>query len=147
MNPLAQTIDPMLPDCYRDGLFTVQVRDARSVAVFWDLTQTSEPPHSGSRLCVRHTNAAGDTETLILHHRAGHALVPLNGEGRWYRFNLGWLDTESFQSIATVSAELPPVAIRRGYAGASSGLDYRASLFMPLSLPVERRGFSPPPGI
>lgn len=150
MNPLAHTLDEMLPESYRDGSFDLVVRDAHSVAIYWDLARTAEPPHEGSRLCLRYTNAAGETDTLILHHQAGHVLVPLPGEGRWYKFTLGWLDSEKFLRIAATTAELPPeVGSRRLKRPAkarptSSNFNHRGSIFLPLAMPVERRGFSSP---
>lgn len=173
MKTLAHSLDEMLPESYRDGSFDLVVRDAHSVAIYWDLARTAEPPHDGSRLCLRYTNAAGETDTLILHHQAGHVLVPLHGEGRWYKFTLGWLDAEKFLRIASVTAELPPIrqsgASRPAlpakqpakapapsaaaakpqkaahHAPSSSNFNYRGSVFLPLSMPVERRGFTPPP--
>lgn len=150
----------MLPECYRDGSFDLVVRDAHSVAIYWDLARTAEPPHPGSRLCLRYTNAAGETDTLILHHNAGHVLVPLPGEGRWYKFTLGWQDSSKFLRIASLSAELPPVLdgsrpfpVERAaekpkaahHTPTSSNFKHRGSIFLPLSMPVERRGFTPPP--
>lgn len=147
MNPVAHSLEEMLPERYRDGAFDLQVRDAHSVAVFWDLPESNVPPHPGARLCLRYTNAAGDTDTLILHHDAGHVLVPLPGEGRWYRFTLGWLDRENFQEIASAITELPAVLRSAGTGSASSQFDYRGSVFLPLAMPVERRGFRPPPAL
>ena len=147
MNTLAYSLDEMLPESYRDGSFDLEIRDAHSVAVFWDLPETNQPPHSGARLCLSYTNAAGETDTLILHHEAGHVLVPLHGEGRWYRFTLGWSDGESFQRIASASAELPAVIATNREVSSGSRFDYRGSLFMPLAMPVERRGFRPPPEV
>lgn len=160
MKTLAHSLDDMLPASYRDGSFDLVVRDAHSVAIYWDLARTAEPPHEGSRLCLRYTNAAGDTDTLILHHQAGHVLVPLPGEGRWYKFTLGWLDAEKFLRIASVTAELPPErgaartartapatrpAKAAHHAPSSANFNFRGSIFLPLSMPVERRGFTPPP--
>lgn len=155
MNPLAHSLDEMLPESYRDGSFDLVIRDAHSVAVFWDLAKTAEPPHEGSRLCLRYTNAVGETDTLILHHEAGHVLVPLPGEGRWYKFTLGWLDSEKFLRIDSTSAELPPVIGHHGSSSpvplagksrrrANSNFNHRGSVFLPLAMPVERRGFGPP---
>ena len=157
MKTLAHSLDEMLPESYRDGSFDLVVRDAHSVAIYWDLAKTAEPPHEGSRLCLRYTNAAGETDTLILHHKAGHVLVPLPGEGRWYKFTLGWLDAEKFLRIASVNAELPPdrdapkkasakaAPKAAHHAPSSANFNYRGSIFLPLSMPVERRGFTPPP--
>ena len=155
MNPLAHSLDEMLPESYRDGSFDLVVRDAHSVAVYWDLAKTAEPPHEGSRLCLRYTNAVGETETLILHHEAGHVLVPLNGEGRWYKFTLGWLDAEKFLRIDATTTELPPAVDTpaserlnppsvRPARRTSSNFNHRGSVFLPLAMPVERRGFGPP---
>ncbi len=150
MNPLAHSLDEMLPESYRDGSFDLVIRDAHSVAIYWDLARTAEPPHEGSRLCLRYTNAAGETDTLILHHQAGHVLVPLTGEGRWYKFTLGWLDSEKFLRIAATTAELPPVVngdrVTKAAAPrpTSSNFSHRGSIFLPLAMPVERRGFSAP---
>lgn len=154
MNPLAHSLDEMLPESYRDGSFDLVVRDAHSVAVFWDLAKTAEPPHEGSRLCLRFTNAVGETDTLILHHEAGHVLVPLNGEGRWYKFTLGWLDAEKFLPIDSTSTELPPVVgsaspvpettITSSRRKTGASIPQRGSVFLPLAMPVERRGFGPP---
>jgi len=144
MKPLAHS-DDMLPERYSDGSFDLQVRDSHSVAVFWDLPEANEPPHPGARLCLRYSDATGEMDTLILHHEAGHVLVPLHGEGRWYRFTLGWLDSESFRRIASASTELPPQV--SGPASEGSHFDYRGSVFLPLAMPVERRGFRPPPQV
>lgn len=144
MNPLVHSPEEMLPERYRDGSFDLQVRDAHSVAVFWDLPEANEPPHQGARLCLRYSDATGEMDTLILHHEAGHVLVPLHGEGRWYRFTLGWLDSDSFQRIASSSTELPPL-VKSDSDG--SHFDYRGSVFLPLAMPVERRGFRPPPQV
>ena len=155
MNPLAHTQEETLPESYRDGSFDLVVRDAHSVAIYWDLARTAEPPHEDYRLCLRYTNAVGETDTLILHHQAGHVLVPLPGDARWYKFTLGWLDSEKFLRIAATTAELPPVigsgrttigALPKvSRATSSNQFNQRGSVFLPLAMPVERRGFGPPP--
>jgi hypothetical protein len=138
MKPLAYPIDPVPSKEPQTNSFDIVVRDAHSVAVFWDLTQTIEPPHSGSRLCLRYTNAVGETDTLILPHNSGHVMVSLHGEGRWYRFTLGWQDTEDFNEIATASAELPPLVEQEPALSSESAThaDFRASVFLPLTLPT-----------
>ena len=149
IHSLPQVSSMPLPECYRDGTFDLVVRDAESVAVFWDLARASEPPHAGSRLCLQITNAAGSTDTLILHHDAGHVLVPLNANGsRDFEFALGWSDAEGFNEISRDSVELPPSLDRRKQEETATSMScHRGSVFLPLAAPVERRGFRPRPEV
>lgn len=147
MNPLAHTFPETPSQAPREGSFDLIVRDASSVAIYWDLARTAEPPHEGSRLCVRYTDAAGETETLILPHQAGHVIVELPGEGRWYKFALGWLDSEKFLRIAGASAELPaPLKRSAPQSDAKPGgsrFRHRGSIFFPLAMGAERSGGFP----
>lgn len=138
MKQLAHPFDPIPPKHPQPSAFDIIVRDAHSVAVFWDLTQTIELPHPAARLCLRYTNAVGETDTLILPHNSGHVMVSLHGEGRWYRFTLGWQDTEEFKEIATSTAELPRlVDIEPALSSRiATHSDFRASVFLPLTLPT-----------
>ena len=107
---------PSLPFCYQDGSFQVILRNAESVAVFWDLPDDPTAVESNARLCLHFValNAAGETigqspEVLILHHEAGHAFVPLASGCERYRFTLGWDDGLEFRQIAMDEVAMPMV--------------------------------------
>lgn len=139
MKALAQSIE-MVPESYQDDSFDIVVRDTRSVAVFWDLAEESRPVHDGARLSLRVQNEVeSDSETLILHHEAGHVIVPLSENSRSYQIQLGWSDVNGFKAIAEDGVELPPLL----ETPATKIDTYRGSVFLPNSTAVERRGFLP----
>jgi hypothetical protein len=134
MNTLPHLI-ASLPDCYQDGSFQVLMRNADSVAVFWDLPDGNPSFAAAARLCL-HSVPVLDSgeileqarEVLILQHEAGHALVPLAGGNKRYRFILGWDDGSEFCRIATDEVEMPgagTVAGRRGMGKAVEGKGFR----------------------
>lgn len=115
MNTLPRLL-PSLPYCYHDGSFQVLLRNAESVAVFWDLPDDPSLSESGARLCLRmvEMNGAGEVsdkspEVLILHHEAGHAFVPIESDSERYRFSLGWDDGVDFHQVAMDEVEMPCV--------------------------------------
>lgn len=93
------------------------MRNAQSVAVFWDLPDDPTLSASDVRLCLRMVavDAAGEVsadspEILILHHETGHAfipLAPLPSGCQSYRFTLGWNDGSQFHQIAEDEVEMP----------------------------------------
>ena len=92
------------------------MRNAESVAVFWDLPDDPTMEDSNSRLCLHFValSVAGEItdqppEVLILHHEAGHAFVPLSSGCERYRFTLGWDDGLEFRQIAMDEVEMPIV--------------------------------------
>lgn len=110
MKALAQSIE-MVPESYQDDSFDIVVRDSRSVAVFWDLSDQSRPSDENARLSLRVISPTGsDAETLILHHDAGHMIVPLPESSRNFGIQLGWSDVNGFDSIAEDEVELPPLS-------------------------------------
>lgn len=134
-----------LPDCYQDGSFQVLMRDAESVAVFWDLPDDSPSYGSDVRLCLhivpvngvdgmvgQAENLCGAREVLILHHEAGHALVPLTGGHARYRFALGWDDGTDFRQIAVDEVEMPLVGAPQGRPVMKKALEGRG--FRPLAM-------------
>ncbi len=132
MNALAQSLE-MVPESYQDDTFDIVVRDNRSVAVFWDLAESSKRGGSGARLSLRVQNeTAGAEETLPLSHDAGHMIVPLADSSRTYQIELGWANSEGFSKIADDSVELPPLVKMQAHHEANF---YGAA--------VERRGFRP----
>lgn len=113
MNTLPRLL-PSLPYCYQDGSFQVILRNAESVAVFWDLPDGPSLNETNARLCLHIValNAAGEEsseapEVLILHHEAGHAFVPLASGCESYRFTLGWNDGTEFHQVATDEVDMP----------------------------------------
>jgi len=115
MNTLPHLL-PSLPFCYQDGSFQVLLRNAESVAVFWDLPDDPSLSEQDARLCLHivPVSAAGEIsanppEVLILHHEAGHAFVPLSSGFERYRFTLGWDDGMEFRQIAKDEVEMPIV--------------------------------------
>lgn len=113
MNTLPRLL-PSLPYCYQDGSFQVIMRDAESVAVFWDLPNEPSLNDLNVRLCLRifELNTAGEVsakapEVLILHHEAGHAFVPMAAGCERYRFTLGWDDGTEFHQVAEDEVEMP----------------------------------------
>jgi len=107
---------PSLPFCYRDGSFQVILRNAESVAVFWDLLDDPSQSEMDARLCLHIVPVSGageisgkPPEVLILHHEAGHAFVPLACGCERYRFTLGWDDGLEFRQIAMDEVEMPIV--------------------------------------
>ena len=122
MNTIPRLL-PSLPFCYHDGSFQVILRNAESVAVFWDLPDDSTLSEGDARLCLHIVpiSAAGkisakEREVLILHHEAGHAFVPLSGGNERYRFTLGWDDGTDFRQIAMDEVEMPIVKKAVGQA-------------------------------
>lgn len=118
MNTLPRLL-PSLPYCYHDGSFQVLLRNAESVAVFWDLPDDPSLSQSEARLCLRIDEVTGTgevsskaPEVLILHHEAGHAFVPLASSCERYRFTLGWDDGAEFHQVAMDEVEMPGVKAR-----------------------------------
>ena len=132
-NTLSQETLEMLPEYYYAGTFDLMVRDADSVAVFWDLARTSVPPHEGARLSLKITDFGGAEERLILTQHHGHMLVPVHGHGSHFTFTLGWSDAEGFRPIASESADLPPSIPSR-----------QDDVYKSLAHAVARPGFRPP---
>ncbi len=128
-----------LPDCYQDGSFQVLMRNAESVAVFWDFPDGSPSFAADARLCLHIVPLleSGEIlqrarEVLILHHEAGHALVPLAGGTGRHRFFLGWDDGTQFHRIAEDEVELPRVATAPGQPGMQEAVEGKG--FRPLAM-------------
>jgi len=135
MNTLPHLI-ASLPDCHQDGSFQVLMRNADSVAVFWDLPDAGPSVAADARLCL-HAVPLSDSggilgearEALILRREAGHALLSLAGGNKRYRFILGWDDGSEFRCIATDEVEMPgagAAAGRRGMGKAVEGKGFRS---------------------
>lgn len=148
MNTLPRLL-PSLPFCYQDGSFQVILRNAESVAVFWDLPEDPSLAKSDARLCLRveAIDRAGESrvkspEVLILHHEAGHAFVPLaplTAGCETYRFTLGWDDGDGFQAIAVDEVEMPMVEAVASEPGMTQLSQLREGCgFHPLAMAVAR---------
>ncbi|MCF6312569.1 MAG: hypothetical protein L3J39_08975 [Verrucomicrobiales bacterium] len=145
MNTLPRLL-PSLPLCYQDGSFQVMLRNADSVAVFWDLPVDPALAKTSARLCLRiaSLNKSGEfgatsPQVLILHHEAGYAFVPLLAleEGcEFYRFTLGWDDGVEFQAVAEEEVEMPDVSSSSVDVVKSQALE--GGGFHPLSVAAEQ---------
>lgn len=132
-NTLSQETLEMLPEYHYAGTFDLMIRDADSVAIYWDLARTSVAPHEDARLSLKITDFGGAEEMLILNQRHGHMLVPVHGTGSHFNFTLGWSDVTGFRPIASESADLPPSLPQR-----------EDDALAALSYAVARRGVRPP---
>jgi len=150
MKTLPQYLMPM-PDRYRDGSFDIVVRDADSAVIFWDLIHEATATGTTDQLAVRSRSTVGNFEqTLNLHDHAGHLLLPLQCDARDFIIELGWLSKKDneFTVIASDTISLPetPAHHRRDQDAATSG-NQSPSRHHPryagLTVPIEKRGFSP----
>lgn len=110
--------------------FAVVVRDARSLAIFWDFP-TSMEPGSTLRLLV----SGGAHVETVLDLPSGRLVLAFPEAGQSYELSFGLHHEGGFTALSTQSVTLPPARPTKDREVARTDLaSRRASVFLPQEL-------------
>lgn len=106
------------------------VRDARSLAVFWDFPASLD---DGASLRLR--VSGGTLDETVLDLPSGRLVMAFAQEGQTYELTFGLHRTDGFEALSTQSITLPPARpVREREALRGDLTSRRTSVFLPQEL-------------